>query len=478
MHPSKVAVVNDITELSAFAASEGITVSQSDTDALSPLQAGASFLALAYDKTSERVRSETLRLTLPSAAPAIPFGIARESEPVSVLLYTVAPGRAHVDGGEELEPDQVATTWKVVDGESDYSSQRDKLLGDKQGLAWLVEASGEAPLYQWLLLPGQSGSIAPAVHAYFTQAKAAGATTTAVAECLTPLWDAKDAGALGGVVLPYCAPGLLASVPSATPPEPCNTTPGAGEIAADPLVCDNADDVAAALGGLNPAEAKLTRQVGVIAAQTPGASSVSFGNGLAVSPLRNADEADTTGCVTGSGGSSGNPGTGGSGGYGGNGGGIGGPGEYPPTGPDYGEQPADTNVDVGVSCTGSSEGSGCSGDSSDSSSSDGCSGDSSDSSSSSDGCSGDSSDSSDSCSGDSSSSSSGDGCSGDSSSGGEGCSGDSGSSSGCSGSGSSGDGCTIIHGRRRPHVSALFFGLVALLLPLRRIGARRRRARS
>jgi hypothetical protein len=317
------------------------------------------------------------------------------------------------------------------------------------------------------------------VHAYFTQAKAAGATTTAVADCLAPLWDAKDAGALGATIQPYCAPGLLASVPSSTPPAPCSTTPGAGELAAGPLVCGSADDVAAALGGLNPSEAKLTRQVGVIAAQTPDASSVGFGPGLAISPLRTADEADTTGCVTGSGGGSGNPGTGGSGGSGGNGGGIGGPGEYPPTGPDYGEQPADTNVDVGVSCTGSSEGSGCSGDSSNSSSDSGCSGDSSDSSSSGSGCSGDSSDSSDSCSGDSSSSSSGDGCSGDSSSSGDGCSGDSSGSSGCSGGSSSGDGCTIsIHGRRRPHVSALAFGLVALLLPLRRISARRRRQRT
>ncbi|MCA9591792.1 MAG: DUF2330 domain-containing protein [Myxococcales bacterium] len=475
-HPTKVAVAKDLAELLAFAQNEGVELTAADDAAISGVDPSARFIALAYDKSGDRARTETLRLTVPLATPKIPFGVARSSDPVSVLLYAVAPGRAQVQGAEVLEPDQVGTTWNVLSATSDYASARDALLVQKQGAAWMVEAAGSAPLYQWLLLPGQSGSISPAVHAYFTEAKAAGATSSAVAECLSPLWDAKDSGALGATLLPYCAPGLLASVPSSSPPASCVTQPGPGEIAVQPLVCGSADDVAAALGGLNASEVELTRQVGVIAAQTPDAASVTFTNGLSVSPLQMAGEADTTGCVTGSGGSSGGPGTGGSSGSGGNGGGIGGPGELPPPGgPDYGEQPADSNVDVGVSCTGSSEGSGCSGDSSDSSSSDGCSGDSSNSNGSSDGCSGDSSDSSDSCSGDSSSSSSGDGCSGDSSSSGDGCSGDSSGSSGCSSS-SGGDGCTVsIHGRRRPHVSALAFGLIALLLPLRRFGARRKK---
>jgi hypothetical protein len=411
------------------------------------------------------MRTETLRMVSEGDKSELALSLAASAASAEVQLYVVDAERARIPG-DELEPTDLLPTWHVLSGKSDYLARRSLLLDAKPSERHVVEAVGATPLFQWVLLPGGAGTIAPALHTYFARAGQAGQTTKKPEACLAPVWEARDAGKQGAVLTRYCIPGTLAVAPGPAPA--CDENAGAGQILAESIACDAANDFAAMLSGHNLSTARITRLVTRVAPKAASAF-VSKAGTAGVSPIAAAVGADTTGCSFGTGGSGG--GGYGGGGFGGGGNTSGGgyiPEQPEPYDPGYVQDSAHT--DVGFFCGGSAESdSSCSGDSSSSSNEDSCSGDSSDSGSDDGACSGDSSDSG-----------SGDACSGDSSSSGTdggGCSGDTSNGGGCSGDSGGGD-CRLSGPRRRPRASIVGMGLAALAFVLRRARRRPGRRRS
>jgi hypothetical protein len=408
----------------------------------------------------------------PGAPLPLPLTLAKlPGSTPDVTLFTIGAGRARIDSGAELEPSSIGFSWKAARALSDYPEERRAALEVEQGAGWLVETTGQTPLYHWAVLSEQAGAIPPVSFEYF--ARATGAKSEA---CLAGVADAQILGASGAVVADPCPGGMLATVPGGPA---CNPSAAEGEIAASTLTCRGADDLAHALAGLRPDRARLTRQRGLLGERSLDVS-VKLWDGPALSAVLVAPESDLTGCSsTGTGGSGTGSGSGWQGGGGSGWGASGGAPGYADPGypyedvyPDEGYEEADhVHTDVHVSCwtsseTGSSSDS-CSGDSSSSAGDDSCSGDSSSSSS------------DDSCSGDSSTSGGESACSGDSSSSGsEGCSGDGAGSAdaGCSGDAAGGGGdCSIRKRPRRTRTSLHLFALTAIAFALRRVSRRKLR---
>ncbi|MEZ4219486.1 MAG: DUF2330 domain-containing protein [Polyangiaceae bacterium] len=452
--PSGVVVVKDLDELESAALARGLIVTTVDRDALTNAAPSSGFVLLEYGKPQPKMRTEAVRMVTPAINHALRWSLPVSATAMDVVVYAFDRQRQRTSG-TELEPSDLMATWNVFAGSSDYEQMRQSALDGKD--SYVVEASGGSPLFQWSLLPWGAGTIAPAVHSYFSRAYLAGQTPKKADDCLNAVWAARDAGKQGATLTHYCAAGSLAAMAGAAPA--CDTTAGAGQVLADSIGCGSADDLAAALSGENLYDVRVTRLFARVTAQT-AAKVLEPGVSATVSPITPASAANTSGCTSGSGGSGG--GNGGGTGAGGlppnTGAGPGGyiPGQPEPYEPVYVDE---GHTDVGIYCGGSSENdSACSGDSSSSSNDSGCSGDSTDSSSSDGSCSGDSSDSSSdgSCSGDSSSGSDGGGCSGDSSGG-----------SGCSGDSSGGD-CRLGGPRRRPRASILGMALALCAFVLRR----------
>ncbi len=480
LHPLQVAVLDTVVDLDAFAAKNQLALSPGDRAALDI--PGQRLLAVLYPLSpGSSVFTQALRVTEPVELSTLPLGIARAAgaDPIPFTLWTLLPGRGGMAPGAALDPADVKAVWHAFDGNSDYVDKRHDLLTAAAGASFIREASGNARLFGWTAPPGQITPIPPAADAYYSIAAQLGDTTSDPASCAHSAAEARVAGSIGMPVAPACASGLLARVPLDGGADPtCTEKPQAGTVDADTLRCGAADDFAMAMSGLLANQVGLTRLSGVLGSKSTTDVGIEHLPADPRSPIVAASTYDDGGChsqATGGSGGSSSWGTNGSGGS--TGGGnvvVGGSGGYGNSG-NYSSSSG--NVAVDMSCTSSGSDS-CSGDSS-SSSSDSCSGDSS---SSSDGatCSGDSSSSSssDSCSGDSSSSSDGATCSGDSSGSSDGatCSGDSSSSSDgatCSGSSSgSGSSCALAPGGHA-HLSAWTIGLVALLLPSRRVWRRR-----
>jgi hypothetical protein len=483
--PAQVAVLSDLAQVLAFAASQKLVVSSADQTALE--QEPGPFVALVYQLAGTGALTQPVRYSTRGSAAALPLPLVVSASEPDITLFTIGAGRARIAGAPEHTPDALGFGWSMMEGKSDYVALRRQLLAQENGKSWLVETTGTAPLYQWSVLPNQAGSVPPVVQIYFERALAQGAATGSAQKCLEPVWDAQELGESGAIVSDPCPGGALAIVPASDGSAPgCDPAPSAGQIAAASLACGMADDLAHALAGTRPDLARITRSRSV-AGSDSGAASIELHDGMTLPRVLTAPSADLNGCL---------PGDGAGGSGGGSGGGTGASGT--PGEPGYGgSDGAHAHTDVSVSCAGSSEtsssndscsgdsssGAGddsCSGDSSSGASNDSCSGDSS-SGAGDDSCSGDSSsssDSTDSCTGDSSSSASdgSDACSGDSSDGygstGDGCSGDSGSGadSGCSGGDSaSGADCNVSRLRsRRPKLSLWLLISAAIALPLRR----------
>ncbi len=456
--PKEVVHAADLGELESVALARGLALTSDDRDVFAGSHSGKRFILLTFDKTKPRMRTETVRIVSATTSSIVPLSLVSAGAAADVLLYVVDTERGRLSG-DELEPVDVMPMWTVLSGTSDYLTRRHILLDGED--RHVVEATGTSPLFQWVLLPGGSGTIAPAVHGYFSRAHLAGQAPKKADECLIPMWDARDAGKQGATLARYCAPGALAVVPG-TPPA-CDAKAGAGQIVAENIACGDADDFAAAFSEQNLSNVRITRMATRVDPKS-GVHTLSQAGTKTVSPVAVAVGADASGCSGGSGGSGGG---GGSGGYATGTGNASGGGYVPPAPEPYESEYVDegSHTDVGFFCGGSAEGdSSCSGDSSSSSSDDGCSGDSSDSGSGDGACSGDTSDSGsgDACSGDTSSSSDGGGCSGDTSDGG-GCSGDSG-----------GGDCRLSGPRRRPRASIVGMGLCAIAFVLRRARRRRR----
>jgi len=411
---------------------------------------------------------------MPGAPPYLPLALTSAgSTALRVVSWFIGPGVPTVVGSVVTWVTAPNVAWDASTSSSTYEEEREALLSAAGGDASVRESASHEALSHNISIANGAASIDGVATSFFERAAAYGDGTADPALCA-----AKAASALSssGLVSASCPRADLGMVGNGAA---CAESPLPGTIDPATLRCGGlTDDLAVALSGLSPAGVWLTREVRHIEAGKSGLDwPVQFSDGASASPVRHAWSVDVSQCFnspssssssTGAGASSSSGGTTGnaSTGSGWNGGGSG-------NGAGGSDDPGYGYVDTGCSCSGTGDpyyyddGDSCSGDSS----GDSCSGDSSG-----DSCSGDSSYDGDTCSGDSSG---GDSCDGGSSYDGDTC--DSGGSSGdidCSGGGDSAD-CSV-SGRRNAHrrgpkLSAMAFGLMAVLAPLRRRGRKKRR---
>jgi len=403
---------------------------------LTALDDVASTVAMLHLPAGPRGQTRVVRVLGPSAR-GLPTILVPTGAP-PLRAWAFAATRAKWIGLVDVEPDFTRLEW--VGASSNYSTLLEEARTKAAGGVVTPFASLDAILADQPM--GTVTSTIPSlVRAYFHADESA---STAIWAC------AKRAGSYAGttkVVAPTCpqpTPWTTeAAVPSCGPPP-------SDAIASEELACAARDDVAAALGGSNPARVWLTRWE---------TSAVAFSDDRAIEDARRGSiPAFHEAKILGSGGCTGSdpppsttppptvpPGTGD------------GPSDLP--------RPDEPQAVVHDGCAlGEFVAAGCSGSASNNNNSDSCG--SSSSSSSSDSCdSGSSSSSSDSC--DSGSSSSSDNGCGGSSSGG--------SSGGCGGgAGSSADnGCRVAAPRVRIRFSPLVYLLVACATFVRRRGRRK-----
>ncbi len=484
--PEAIALADDAAAVATWAQGQGLTLGGALETALG--SAGAKrFLCVRFTSPGGSVTTPTLRVSAPQGLPTLPFSITHAAAaPLRVSTWLIGGGRGDLGGTTAVPVPGSEVAWNAKAQTSDYVAVRDASLAAQPDGATLESAAHDA-FATSVPFANDSASIDPAVVTYFQRAAAYGNAPSGADACIAA---AKPLFAAAGVVSAACPRGDLAA-----PPAACTAAaPLPGELDAAKLACGpGADDLAIALSGAASKTAWLTRRTFVIG---PGASgkdrTVTFGAGAAVQPILEAAGVDVSDCFA-SGGSGGG-GVGGAGGstgtttstststtttttggqgQGGSGAGTGGTGAYGGSPPGHGGWPGEgatagdpyVYVDpIGCACSGPVD----TGDTA--ATADSCDGSSPTSDTVDDGCSGDSAGTtSDGCSGDSGGTAS-DSCSGDSGGGSDACSGDS--------AGTASD-CAVTHrpGRRTaaPRMSILTLAALALILPLRRRGTRKKR---
>jgi hypothetical protein len=472
--PEAIALAVDAAAVSSWAAEQGLALGGDAKAALGAAIALGSTRFLCVRFTAPNggpVLTPTLRVTAPKGLAALPFSLVRGSGgDVRVSAWLFGEGRGELSGTTLAPVAEDAIVWNAKTQASNYLAYRDAVLASDPERA-AVESAGHGALAETTFLAGGGASIDPVALTYFERAAAYGDAAGNPDAC-----TAAASAAIAGEqqVSAACPRGDLVALSACSP-----AAPGADQIDPAKLACGGtADDLALALSGSSPKGVWLTRRAFVVAASHAGEDrAVSFAAGWGRTPIVEAQGVDVSGCNAGSGGAGGAGGSGGSWGAGGASGSSG-SGTSGSNGSGWGDQGGSSwgggsSWDGGSSVAVNTSGCDCSGDpgvTDDTSSSDSCDGSGADSSG--DGCSGDAS-GGDSCSGDSA-----DGC--DSSGAGDACDAGAGADA-CSGAGDLGGDCSVSHrsgqARRRvaPRLSVMTMAALALLLPLRRRGSRKKR---
>lgn len=511
LSPIETTVFSGSAEVLDWAAARGLSVSSVASAKLAAVESEHHFFVARFATTLGANTTPTLRIVSDDPKATLPFLLLEaKASPIDTTLWMLGAGKGGVMGVKEVSLLGSDVTFDLESSSSDYVSQRQHLLDALGGSALLLESASHERLVEPLALP-PGPDLEPLVSAYFKRAAQYGDGESYADGCI---YAASNALAAVEYLDAVCPRGDLGSIDAA----PCVET-----VSADDLRCGpGADDLAVALSYQKPAAAWLTRYVGRLPSGEPAvASSVTFGGGIALSPVVEAGQLAGAWCQEPEAGTpissgSGSDDDGGSYNYTTQ-------GEvncwgdtavvYEPdesVDDDWDETWTDEEdvvyeddtADVDLSdCGGDTSDSGdCSGDTGDSQGSDACSGDTTGDGS--DACSGDTGDSyGDDCSGDTSA---GDDCSGYSGDTAGGCSGDSGGSMDCDGFG---DGCsgsaapnetdedtdgTIDeeakqstnegnrsrrrrrHRARPPRMSKVVLSALMVVAPLRRLGRRRR----
>ena len=495
--PETIALEADAAGVASWAAGQGLSI---DGDLQSKLAGtgAVKFLVVRFNAAAGSSSTPILRVTAPKGLPVLPFSITRAGgSNLRVTAWLFGEGRASFTGTTAANVPGNAIAWNAKTGRSNYVQYRDELLaGDPD--RDLLESTGHEALFESTPFGNGEAAIDALVPVYFQRASEYG---NALSDPTLCTFSATLAFSSLNTVGPVCPRGDWAALSG-----PCTAAdPAPEEMDPVGLFCGpGADDLALVLAGAVPGETWVTRHTFVIAS---GASGVDRGvfEGAAPEklPIVTAAAVDVGDCFGGSGGgsTSSSSGSGGGSTTSSTGSGMGGTstgsgaGNNGNTGAGnngsgnsgnwggYGGADPDPDPNVYIDTSGCSCGAPVdtyetyetypsSGDDCDSGSSGGDDCDSGSSAGSGDDC-------------DSGSSAgSGDDCD-SGSAGGDDCSGDAGSTSdSCGSSSSSSSDCSVSQGapqgRRRagPKLSAMTLGLLALVLPLRRRGTRKRRERE
>ena len=469
--PAEVVVLDDADAVASWASSSGLTLAPELASVLSGMQ-GKRFLAARFAAPGGEGLTRTLRVALPGSEPVLPLAVARaQGDELRVTAWIFGDGRAALPGASLATVHGSDLVWDAAFQESNYEHQRTDALDLAGYHSALREAASHQALSHNTAL-GNGASIDGVVTTYFERAAAYGQASGDPDACVADAASALASASLVSLSCPRADHGVVDGADS------CAESPVPGETDPERLRCgDGADDLAVGLSGLSPAGTWLTRYSLRIPAWATGVDDpITFGEGIPVSPVLEAEAVSLASCwddgsssssnSSSSSSSSSSSGSGGPGpsssSSGGSPGGSGAGGAYT-----YGDSYSSDTMDCGCSGTAYTSDSYY-----DDTSSDDCSGDTSDSyyDDSSDDCSGDSSDSyyddsSEDCISDSDSSydDSREDCSSD------------------TGSDSSSEDCSIAGAgagkprKQRPKTSAITLGLLAVVAPLRRLMRPRRR---
>lgn len=286
--PLELLVLDDLSAVTSWADGRGLVVPPSVEAALS-LQPAARFLVARFVSVGAQALTPTFRVSTPAGAARFPLVLTRAtSEPVRVVLFTIGEGRA------ELGPTPVALGPAPLRiAFEPPGSNYQALVADALAApgSYLVEASSHAALRD--SLPVGNGTVRGVASSYFDRAAAYGDAVGQAATCAS-----QAAVVLGqsAVVGSACPRGDLAVVPGGALCSGDLVEPG--EVSPELLRCGGvADDLALALGDLDPSEAWLTRAVQIVGTGSTGSDrAVGFVAGPRIDPVLIASEVDVSGC--------------------------------------------------------------------------------------------------------------------------------------------------------------------------------------
>ena len=487
--PAEAEIIDSVDGVRQWATTRGLTISPT-LDAKLVVSGASHFVVARYAMPAGLSRTRPLRVVTPGDAPSFPLDLVEAgTEDVSVHAFAIGRHRATLSGSTAAL-DLTSLSFDAAAVSSNYEDLVADALGPPGTV--LIEGASHAAWRDSVSVGVPSADpIDSVIKTYFTRAATTGEATLDADTCIGQSAVILGQSAGVGSTCPRATVGVAGGGAACT-----DDTTGPGQVDPELLRCGGlADDVAVALSELEPDEAWITRGVLRIPAANAGPKvTAAFPGGEeGLSPVVEAAKLDLSGCGEGGSGAGGAS-TGPSGSTGSS--------QPPPATSGGGRVEVPVYAHDGCSCDGSwvvvdtiladestapdgyyESGDSCSGDTTpdtstgdtvgyESSPTDECSGDTTTSDSSLDGCS---------CDGttDSGDSYASDACGGDSSSS-DSCGGDSGSNDGCSGDSS----CTAARtnrGRpriRRYKVSVFVYGFLFVVIPLRRLGRKKRLSRA
>jgi hypothetical protein len=286
--PLELLVLDDVVAVASWADGRGLVVPASVEAALS-LQPAARFLVARFASVGSSAITPTFRVSTPAGAARFPLVLSHATtEDLRVLLFTIGEGRA------ELGPTPVALGVSPLRIELEPpGSNYEQLVA--QALAapgtYLVEASSHAALRD--SLPVGNGTIRGVASSYFERAAAYGDALGQPGTCASQAAVVLGQSAFVGSA---CPRGDLAVVPGGATCSGDLVEPG--EVSPELLRCGGiADDLALALGDLEPSEAWLTRAVQIVGANGTGSDrTIGFVGGPRIDPVLVATQVDVSGC--------------------------------------------------------------------------------------------------------------------------------------------------------------------------------------
>jgi hypothetical protein len=494
--PVETTILATVDDVRSWASSRGLTIPAALDARLSAL--GPSYFAVArFAAPSGVSRTRPLRVVSPGASPAYPLSlVVAGTQDVDVHAFAIGRHRATL-AGTEASIDVASLSFDAAARTSNYDALLVQALGPPGAV--VLQMSSHPSLRDSVPVDAPGATPIEAVaRTYFARAAATGEATLDPDACTGQAAVILGQSAHLGTTCPRSAVGVAGGA------APClDDVIDPGEVDPALLRCGAlADDLAVALSDLEPDEAWLTRGAMRVPASNVGSDvGVTFPDSVVrLDPIVEAGKLDLSGCGDGGG----TPGTGGGSGTGSGSGPSGSTGSGPSGSGsggtvvevpvyahdgcacdgtwvlvDYVEvsdsDPPEAYYDESDSCSGDTTGTGDGSDTSIdsySTSGDDCAGDTT-------GTAGDTT-LDEGCSCDDTSGTSSDACSGDSSSS-DACSGDSSSSDACSGD-TGADDCAVRRESRasngaikarRKKLSVLVYGLLAIVIPLRRLTRKR-----
>lgn len=302
LEPVETLVLDDLPAVEAWATSHGLTISSGLNVALQTA-GSARFFVARFAAPNGPALTKALRVVVPGGTPTIPLVLSQAStQPVDVVLWSVGPGRADIEGTPAL----VDTSDLVFDVGAVSSNYRDLLSSALSTPASVVyQMASHEGLRDTIPVAEGGPTIESVIRTYFERAAQLGEVVGDPDVCVTSAAVVLGQSTRLGTTCPRSQLGVAGGV------APCTAdTIDGGEVDPALLRCGPvADDVAILLSDQIPKDAWLTRAAARIPVGQFGADkTVTFATGDRLDPIVSSTSIDLSGC--GGNGQGGMPGSG------------------------------------------------------------------------------------------------------------------------------------------------------------------------